>query len=50
MFMGSIGPYDRRNSDKLMCEVVENIYVLPVVEGIWVVCICALDKPAKDKK
>lgn len=50
MFMGSIGPNDRRNSDQLVCEIVENIYVLPVVENIWIVCMCPEDKPWEDKK
>lgn len=45
VFMGSIGPNHRRNGDQLMSEIVENIYVLPMVENIRIVCMCPVDKP-----
>lgn len=34
MFMCSIRPHGWRNSDHLMSEIVKNVYVLPMVEGI----------------
>ncbi len=50
MFMCSIGPHSRRNSHQVVRKVIENINVLPVVEGIWSLCMCSLDEPEQQKK
>lgn len=44
VFVRSIGPHGRRNGHQVVCEVVENINVLPMVEGIGSLRTCPLDK------
>lgn len=34
MFVSSAGPHGRRNGHQGVCEVIENINVVPVVEGV----------------
>lgn len=43
--MSSVGPHSRRNGDHVVCEVVKNINVLPVIEGVRSLGIGALDEP-----
>lgn len=47
--MRCIGPHDRRNGHHVVCEVVENINVLPVVEGIRSVAVCALGEAEQQR-
>lgn len=50
VLMRSVGPHSRRNGYHVVCEVVKNVNVLPVIESIRGFCMCALDKPWQQEK
>lgn len=45
MSVGRVGPAHRRDGDQVVAEVDKGVDVLPVIEGIGVLCPTALNKP-----
>lgn len=50
IFMSSISPHSGGDCHEVVCKVVENINVLPVVESIGILCTCTLDEPWQNHK